>query len=380
VAAGNWWQVRDRLRFNAVGIGVAAGLAMWVFAGLLTTSRGIVASALLAILFAGAGAGAGLAVAWFGDRIGEDACAAVLQDAETRLRMRAPAAVGDEQSLERAGRMFDLARVTLDEAQSRSGMLRARASELCSTADESAGATKRQATTNERLRRETEILAHNAVNVLENAGQAFEASERAGEDSRRAVQLIDEASVTLASIGRHSSDAADRVERFGYDGQRIGGVLEIIDDIAEQTKILALNASIEAVRAGDAGRGFAVVAEEIRNLAESVTESTSEISRVVHELQSGAVALVGSTERMRLMVDESREIVMRTASQLAEVADTCSTAATAAAETAHLSRLQAGELEQLSGIAGELLSLSDTSSAAAGRLETALLELSDVAG
>ncbi len=376
----NWWRERDRLKPNAVGVGVVFGGVAWGIASLLTEPRGIAASLVLGAVLIAIGAASGAVLAWVALRTAEDACACVLEDAESRLRMRASAPLEDESSQDRAGRMFELARASLDEAQSRSGLLRARASELCLTSDECATATARQSSVNERLRREIEVLAHDALAVTASAEEAAEVSKAAGGGANRAVKLIDEASVTLESIGRHSSDAADRVERFGHDGQRIGGVLEIIDEIAEQTKILALNASIEAVRAGDAGRGFAVVAEEIRNLAESVTESTSEISRVVHELQSSAVSLVGSTERMRLMVDESRDVVVRTASQLSEVASSCMTAADAAARTAQLSKQQIGEAEQLTGVADELLALSDTSSAAAGRLETALLELSSVAG
>ena len=85
-------------------------------------------------------------------------------------------------------------------------------------------------------------------------------------------------------------------------------MLTIIDEIAEQTKILALNAAIEAARAGEAGKGFAVVAEEIRKLADSVTESTQEIGRVVREIQASTSALVMSTERAAKKVDEGKEL------------------------------------------------------------------------
>ena len=114
---------------------------------------------------------------------------------------------------------------------------------------------------------------------------------------RRACRPSPTPPTGIEEIRESTQVASDRILALGERSQEIGRVLVIIDDIAEQTKILALNAAIEAARAGEAGKGFAVVAEEIRKLADSVTESTSEIGRVVREIQSSSSSLVMSTER-----------------------------------------------------------------------------------
>ena len=90
----------------------------------------------------------------------------------------------------------------------------------------------------------------------------------------------------MEEIKTRSQSSANKILSLGERSQQIGQVLEIINTIADQTKILALNAAIEAARAGEAGKGFSVVAIEIRKLAESVVDSTGEISTIMTEIQS----------------------------------------------------------------------------------------------
>ena len=96
----------------------------------------------------------------------------------------------------------------------------------------------------------------------------------------------------MEEIKARTQPSANKILALGERSQQIGQVLSIINSIADQTKILALNAAIEAARAGEAGKGFSVVAIEIRKLAESVVESTGEISAIMTEIQSAANDLV----------------------------------------------------------------------------------------
>jgi methyl-accepting chemotaxis protein len=106
-------------------------------------------------------------------------------------------------------------------------------------------------------------------------------------------------SQTILSMGRirdQVTTAADRVKELGQKGQEIGAIVETIDQIAEQTNLLALNAAIEAARAGEHGKGFAVVADEVRKLAERATVATREIATLIHTVRNGVDQAVKAME------------------------------------------------------------------------------------
>lgn len=183
---------------------------------------------------------------------------------------------------------------------------------LAATEQQASGATEQAAAISE-TSATLEELAQTSRQIAENSAAVVTAAESTlatVEDSMRSV--VDTAE-GIEEIRVSTQQVSDRILVLGERSQEIGRVLVIIDDIAEQTKILALNAAIEAARAGEAGKGFAVVAEEIRKLADSVTDSTQEIGRVVHEIQTSSSQLVMSTERTAHKVDEGKMLAQRTA-------------------------------------------------------------------
>jgi methyl-accepting chemotaxis protein len=136
------------------------------------------------------------------------------------------------------------------------------------------------------------------------AAQADDACEQGEQAMRQMVSSI-------TSIREEISHTADVVHSLAHDSARIGAVLEVIHGIAEQTNLLALNAAIEAARAGEQGRGFAVVADEVRNLARRTAESTAEIQQIIEAVQGGARNAVQAIESGQRSSDDGVEQVNR---------------------------------------------------------------------
>ncbi len=139
-------------------------------------------------------------------------------------------------------------------------------------------------------------MAHTAQEVAASAAQAAEAARNADGASEQGMRVINSTTQSIDTLASDMSTAMARVEKLAANSEQIGSVLEVIRAIAEQTNLLALNAAIEAARAGEQGRGFAVVADEVRNLAKRTQDSVEEIRQVIEDLQKGTVEVVGAMQ------------------------------------------------------------------------------------
>jgi methyl-accepting chemotaxis protein len=158
--------------------------------------------------------------------------------------------------------------------------------------------------------------------VLEVARHAQEAAEDADEARGRADEgsaIVAEVVTAINEVAEHAIGLKGSMEELDQRSEEIGKVLSVIEDIADQTNLLALNAAIEAARAGEAGRGFAVVADEVRKLAEKTMQATNEVHAAITGIQDGARRNVRATEIAVSSVEKSTEMASRSGEALSAI-------------------------------------------------------------
>ncbi|MCW8956915.1 MAG: methyl-accepting chemotaxis protein [Gammaproteobacteria bacterium] len=141
--------------------------------------------------------------------------------------------------------------------------------------------------------------------VSQNATQTAAAAEEAKTSAQTGKQVTDKAILGINSLASQIDEAANVMHHLDADSQQVGQVLEVINGIAEQTNLLALNAAIEAARAGEQGRGFAVVADEVRTLAQRTQQSTEEIRSIIERLQGQTKNAVNVMQASMLKAQDS---------------------------------------------------------------------------
>jgi len=215
--------------------------------------------------------------------------------------------------------------------------------------------------------------------VSENSNKAAVASQQASEMAREGGKVVEETLSRMRSIAASVTDTAGKVRELGKRSNEIGLISGVIEDIADQTNLLALNAAIEAARAGEQGRGFAVVADEVRKLAERTGSATKEIAAMIGSIQEETKVAVAAMQAGSQQVEAGVEFTRRAGDALQgiiqmseQVGDMVTQIATAANE-------QSATAEQINGSVEEIARIATSTESGAHQTVSALQDLAGLA-
>jgi methyl-accepting chemotaxis protein len=255
--------------------------------------------------------------------------------------------------------------------QSSSAELQIAASQQATGAKEQSTAMTEISTTISELLATTRQIAESARRVTQNA-------EQTAVSSRLGHGTVDSTHESIAGIRRQVDQIVTHMLELGKKSQEIGGVVEIVSELAEQTNILAINATIEAAGAGESGRRFAVVADEIRKLADRVAGSAKEIRMLIEDVRSAVNTTVMATETGSKVVDAGSRQFGDVASAFKQIAGLVSTTTEAAREIELSTTQQATAVEQVNIAITGVAQASAEMETSAGQTSKAASQLAEL--
>lgn len=208
-------------------------------------------------------------------------------------------------------KLIDSLRELINGIVNRSNQLATASEQTSMVVKESTIAINDQRSQVEQAATATTEMSSTSSSVMERANEALADIKHADEEAERVKQISDTNKQTIISLAGEIEQASNVIDQVNHHSAAIGGILDVIRGIAEQTNLLALNAAIEAARAGEQGRGFAVVADEVRSLASKTQESTQEIQNMIEQLQRGSKSAVtvmnNSKNQAELCVEQTEQ-------------------------------------------------------------------------
>lgn len=232
--------------------------------------------------------------------------------------------------------------------------------QISSSSEEMAAGSEEQSAQTAEVAGAIEEMTKTIFETTKNSSAAAEAAKNSGAIAKEGGKVVEETIIGMNRVAEVVKQSAEMVHTLGKSSDRIGEIVQVIDDIADQTNLLALNAAIEAARAGEQGRGFAVVADEVKKLAERTTKATKEIATMIKQIQKDTAGAVESMEKGTVEVEKGKELADKAGHSLRliiqgsdEVVNISTQVAAASEEQSATAEEISKNIEAISNVTGE---------------------------
>lgn len=271
--------------------------------------------------------------------------------------------------------MADSFAQALSKVADSSSQVAATANQLHSTAEKIAAGAEEVAAQSATIATASEEMSATSGDIAQNCQFAAEGAQRATEAAQNGAAVVENTVAVMSQIAEKVQESAKTVESLGARSDQIGAIIGTIEDIADQTNLLALNAAIEAARAGEQGRGFAVVADEVRALAERTTRATREIGEMIKAIQNETKGAVAAMEQGVHQVEAGTMEAAKSGDALRDILEQVNAVAMQVNQIATAAEEQTATTSEISGNMMMITDVVQTTSRGAHESATAAAQL-----